>query len=192
MAKVITFSRAFPKYHPKAGEPTYFVEKFLNSVGVEFTAKSYLQKLLVLNTKNIAKGKLSFEDIEAFYLSLNTGIFDTKNHTIRNGLRFKAIELFSPRVWSQVPYDSPQIIFWDDTMVEKTWGFEMKPAAWWDECQYSSKDFVTTAENLKTIAANDGLTLTGFAQWFAGKGMMNSKRKPFNGQIICWNKDINY
>lgn len=26
MAKVITFSRVFPSYHPKAGQPTYFVE----------------------------------------------------------------------------------------------------------------------------------------------------------------------
>jgi hypothetical protein len=27
MAKVITFSRFFPAYHPRKGEPTYFVEK---------------------------------------------------------------------------------------------------------------------------------------------------------------------
>lgn len=32
MAKVITFSRTFPSYHPKAGQPTYFVEKFYNSL----------------------------------------------------------------------------------------------------------------------------------------------------------------
>lgn len=32
MAKVITFSRQFPSYHPKAGQPTYFVEKVLRSV----------------------------------------------------------------------------------------------------------------------------------------------------------------
>jgi hypothetical protein len=29
MSKVLTFSRVFPSYHPKAGHPTYFVEKML-------------------------------------------------------------------------------------------------------------------------------------------------------------------
>jgi hypothetical protein len=28
MAKVRTFSRFFPKGHPKSGQPTFFVEKF--------------------------------------------------------------------------------------------------------------------------------------------------------------------
>lgn len=28
MSRVITFSRFFPKTHPKAGNPTFFVEKF--------------------------------------------------------------------------------------------------------------------------------------------------------------------
>ena len=32
MAKVITFSRTFPSYHPKKGQETKFVEKFLNGV----------------------------------------------------------------------------------------------------------------------------------------------------------------
>ena len=27
MSKVITFSRYFPSYHPRKGEPTFFVEK---------------------------------------------------------------------------------------------------------------------------------------------------------------------
>lgn len=32
MSRVITFSRTFPKYHPRAGEPTFFVEKILKGV----------------------------------------------------------------------------------------------------------------------------------------------------------------
>ena len=32
MSKVITFSREFPKYHPKAGQPTFFVEQIYNSL----------------------------------------------------------------------------------------------------------------------------------------------------------------
>jgi len=31
MSRVITFSRAFPKGHPKQGEPTHFVEQLVNS-----------------------------------------------------------------------------------------------------------------------------------------------------------------
>jgi hypothetical protein len=31
MSKVITFSRVFPSYHPKKGQPTYFVEKLYKS-----------------------------------------------------------------------------------------------------------------------------------------------------------------
>jgi hypothetical protein len=30
--KVITFSRTYPSYHPKAGQPTYFVEKVWSSL----------------------------------------------------------------------------------------------------------------------------------------------------------------
>jgi hypothetical protein len=36
MAKVITFSRTFPAYHPKKGQPTYFVEKFLTAINDKF------------------------------------------------------------------------------------------------------------------------------------------------------------
>jgi len=31
MARHIKFSRTYPAHHPKAGQPTYFVEKFLRS-----------------------------------------------------------------------------------------------------------------------------------------------------------------
>ena len=32
MSRVLILSRQFPKYHPKSGEDTFFVEKFLKSV----------------------------------------------------------------------------------------------------------------------------------------------------------------
>lgn len=35
MSRVITFSRTYPSYHPKAGQPTYFVEKVMNSFHVD-------------------------------------------------------------------------------------------------------------------------------------------------------------
>ena len=41
MARIITFSRTFPAYHPKAGEPTYFVEMILNDLGIDFRSWFY-------------------------------------------------------------------------------------------------------------------------------------------------------
>lgn len=35
MSKVMTFSRTYPSYHPRKGEPTYFPEKILTSIGNE-------------------------------------------------------------------------------------------------------------------------------------------------------------
>ena len=31
MSRVMTFSRVFPSYHPRKGDPTYFVEAILNA-----------------------------------------------------------------------------------------------------------------------------------------------------------------
>ena len=53
MAKVITVSRTFPDYHPKAGQPTYFVEQILNALGMNkpFNSADFQHDLIVLNTK---------------------------------------------------------------------------------------------------------------------------------------------
>ena len=37
MPKIRTLSRTFLKGHPRAGEKTYFVERFLCSVGIDYT-----------------------------------------------------------------------------------------------------------------------------------------------------------
>jgi len=136
MSKVITFSRVFPKYHPKAGQPTYFVEKIL------------------------AKAKV---------------------HTIRNGNRWKVGDKFSPRIWSDKPYKSKQIIFSTDIEIKKVFSF--------------SKDLIsehfylngieTHPDDLMEIAKNDGLELSDLLLWF-------QYPKPFNGQIICWSEDVSY
>lgn len=172
MARVITFSRTFPAYHPKAGQPTHFVEKFWESIKI--------QDLNPIQGLGDEKQRFCFET------------FAPKHHTIRAGSRWKVGDMFSPRVWSGKPYNSKQIIIAPDIEVKKVWDFEMIPDLHWDECMYKSKDFIVDADRLNAIAKNDGLTLTEFAQWFAGSGMMSSKRKPFTGQIICWNESVNY
>ena len=98
MAKVITFSRTFPAYHPKVGQPTYFVEKFYNSL---FSRN---------NLMDYPKG-----------LEINESILEMKNHTIRAGERWKKGEYFSPRVWSGKPYNTPQIILAKDIHCGWSW-----------------------------------------------------------------------
>jgi hypothetical protein len=183
MSKVLTFSRVFPKYHPKAGQATYFMEK----VWMSFELSSSYYDLINLNPDKEKIAEKIWESVLMNYDSLAP-----KYHTIRAGNRWKAGDKFSPRVWSGKPYNSKQIIIAPDIEIKKVWDFEMIPFAWWDECQYTSKDFVVTSDALKEIAKNDGLTLQDLAQWFAGPGLMSSKRKPFKGQIICWNENINY
>lgn len=100
-----------------------------------------------------------------------------KYHTIRAGSRWKAGETFSARVWSDKPYRSKQIEFAELT-IKKIWDIEF------DENGviaingfYTDKDY--------EIAMNDGLAEDDFYSWFP-------MGKPFKGQIICWNENIDY
>lgn len=183
MARVINFSRQFPSYHPKVGRPTYFVEQILRGIGINYRSDSYIQKLCVLNTKNIANGKLSFEDIESFALSLQEKN-NSKVHTMRSGSRFKSGDTFSPRCWFGRPYNSPQLIFWDDIEVIKTWKFENDI----DGVFYLNGkpvDVTSSICNGTSIAENDGLSGEDFLDWFP-------VGNEINGQIICWDEYVKY
>lgn len=100
MSRVMTFSRYFPAYHPKAGQPTYFVEQIHNSLDCD----------------------VSFELGEQLDLQ---EIDKCKHHTIRTGNRWKTGDTFSPRVWSGRPYNSHQIIIAPDITITNTWDFEI-------------------------------------------------------------------
>jgi hypothetical protein len=104
MPKIRTFSRTFPSYHPKAGQPTYFVEKFYNSLGVDYRNKAYM--LRVLKKNNPEKELWLLRD---FIDSLNFGVTEEKKHTIRAGAHFKNDDEIQLAVWSGRPYNSPQI-----------------------------------------------------------------------------------
>lgn len=176
MSKIITFSRVFPAYHPKKGKPTYFVEQILKNIGINYFSDNYLQKLCELNLGNISKGKLFFRDIEKFHLSLQEKE-DEKLHTIRRGNRFSSGDYFSPRCWFGKPYSSPQIIFWEDIEVKQTHKIERD----------KNGSFVVNGkhENIITIAHNDGLSGDDFLDWFPIEN-------EFNGQIICWDDEVQY
>ncbi len=174
MSKVITFSRVFPAYHPKKGQPTLFAEKLINSFRND---KNFAELVYDLGDK---LGYMYADDI----LSVIDSV-EPKNHTIRSGNRWKVGDNFSPRVWSGKPYNSKQIILAPDIEIKKVWNIEV--------CHYAVNGKVKGVSafiingniytNWDILALNDGLSLNNLISWF---------NKPFKGQIICWNKYINY
>ena len=167
MAKVITFSQKFPSYHPKAGQPTYFVEAFYKSLFVMKCLPKELEE--------------SFNH-EVFLNGM------TKHHTVRSGNRFKKGDFFSPRVWGtdvnpksgkSGAYHSKQIILSHDTEIKNVWDIEINEAT---EISINGK-FISYGWEVE-LANNDGLSWQEFNDWFV--------KLPFKGQIICWNDAISY
>jgi hypothetical protein len=173
MSKVITFSRFFPSYHPRKGEPTYFIEKIqtgLLTMGLmsHFTLDSIPIEILETLTKDLVHPKY---------------------HTIRAGNRFKVGDMFSPRIWSGRPYNSKQIVIAPDLKVEKVWDFEV--AIRGKVKTFKTPQFTCEPDikNWFQFVKNDGfdtfydMDSDDFNAWF---------NKPFKGQIICWNRNITY
>lgn len=182
MSKVITFSKTFPKYHPKAGQPTGFVKSILHQQGVLIN-EDYKRLLLKLNTKKLFEGKLSFADIIFFLEDLkkeDEPFFD-KIHTIRKGYRFMACEKFSPRIWSAKPYASPQIIFYDDLEIKKVHEFRLEPTEKYARYFVNDKEMISI--DFVKLSKNDCLEPDDFEDWFQYKKM--------SGQVICWD-DVSY
>lgn len=144
MARVITFSRTFPSYHPKAGRPTYFVEKIWEST------KTFSEISL--------PGNVLFDE-QYRYLR---NPFVPKHHTIRAGHRWKVGDWFSPRVWSGKPYNSKQIQFAPEIQIKQIWDVEFDE----DACLWIYSDKEKGAGVLHRVAKNDGLSLTDLMTWF--------------------------
>lgn len=166
MSKVLILSRTFPSYHKRKGEPTHFVEKFLNSL----PNNEGLYEIEDLNP-NITKITEEFwETIEMNYHKLGL-----KLTTIRRGNRFKTGDKFSPRVWSGKPYRSKMIKIAKDVVVFKTWEFEIKNGLFYVDGKVTLPEHISTVDGFKYI--------DDFLDWF---------RFPneFKGQVISW-KNIN-
>jgi hypothetical protein len=186
MAKVITFSRVFPAYHPKAGQPTYFVEQIWNSFNVKAGGEEFIAPfdhgVQELNSK------LPHATVCGFLNELQMRVIYTlkKYHTIRGGNRWKVGDKFSPRVWSGKPYQSKQIIIAHDIEIKKVWDIEI-----WRGSRNLSVAINIEGINYMVpwvdVAENDGLTIEDFESWFNLKPF-----QEFKGQIICWNDQINY
>lgn len=179
MSRVITFSRNFPAYHPRKGEPTFFPEKLFNSLhraaGVYFT-NTY--SLVDLNPDREKEAEAFWQTIQFNYDRLGF-----KGHTIRSGNRWKVGEKFSPRVWSGEPYKSKMIKIAPDIEVKKIWAFKIDRGRFW--ISNGSEYRPVLWSQLDTIANNDGLSTLSFMNWF-------QHPKAFNGQVICWDNSINY
>ena len=124
MSKVITFSRVFPAYHPKKGQPTFFVEKIWQSFGINplFPSPS-----LSIHNTHLPYDIVHLVGDDLVYLHE----YDPKHHTIRAGNRWKVGDKFSPRVWSGKPYNSKQIIIAPDIEIKKVWEFEINENGYW-------------------------------------------------------------
>ena len=194
MSRVITFSRQFPSYHPRAGKPTYFVEKVWQSIGLpgyEFTSK-------------FEKIPGDFKSSIAWGYRIPDG---SKHHTIRAGHHWKVGDWFRPVVWGddinpksgrKGPYQSKQITFAPDIEVKKVWDFEMdtlgvcaiaKPG---EQVIYTFEYDDQWPESLDNeIAKNDGLSPEDFYWWFS-RSPEFKKNDGFAGQIVCWSDSITY
>jgi hypothetical protein len=177
MSRVITFSRYFPKAHPRAGEPTYFVEKiwrcYADHIGSVFDLGDYQR---------------DYDDRpDRTHEIISIMKFDPKHHTIRAGNRWKVGDKFSPRVWSGKPYASKQIVIAPDIELKKVWDINI---TWGDYSWFISSKENSRPMSLDLIAKNDGLEPSDFKSWF--NTSKRSNYGSFTGQILCWNESINY
>jgi hypothetical protein len=175
--KVLTFSRHFPKGHPKAGQQTFFVEKVLNCFRREDFS---LPTSFIPWTENYVALLKGDEYLKAM------AVRDLKHHTIRAGSRFSPGEKASLRMWSDKPYRSKQIEF-AQVEVKKVWSIEIVISHTWWSFRIDDKFF---CGNVKVIANNDGLELQDFIDWFTIHP--KSIDREFKGQVICWNDQIEY
>lgn len=160
MARVITFSTAFPKTHVFSGHPTYFVERIwrYNEMYRNQSPSPEYDEILKLEVKR--------------YSAYN---IPPKLHTIRAGNRWRAGEMFSPRIWSGKPYKSKQIIIAPDMVIRSVQSIEIDLTKGYKNIVIDGK-YIDDKE-CDLLAANDGLSWDGFEDWF---------NKPFKGQIVNW------
>jgi hypothetical protein len=194
-SRIITFSRTFPSYHLRKGEPTFFVEAILTQLGIDYTSHNYFVWLVENNPK------ISEVFLDKFYNSLSQNIAP-KSHTIRSHKRpLKVGEYINPNCWAGKPYNKTEEGFWQikfapNIEVKKMWGYEVKcPSKGVEQWFLNSSTMVSenneymqqwfNANLIKEIAKNDGLELADFLLWF-------KHPSEFKGNIICWNENIEY
>lgn len=182
MSKVLTFSRVFPSYHPRKGEPTYFVEKMINWW---WNSSDHVYHNVIDMILDLNGDKFTEQEVIEFVESLNADVTDIKSHTIRASNRFVAGDYARPVVWYGKPYRSKQLQFLPNILIPKTYEIELTFV-----CYINS--VLISYDQLCDVAGNDGLTVEDFKKWFQFPNLWFKYAKPFDGQIICWNENIKY
>lgn len=163
----ISFSRTYPSYHPKKGQPTFFVEKILNELDLYPEERS----IGIIN---------------------NDAHHGKKSTTIRAGHRWKAGDWFQPVYWGDDinrssgrsgPYHSKMVKFCPPIQIKKVWDFEIKNTSIWVNDNMYVELNGAVDKTLLEVAKNDGLSLDDLLSWF-------KHPNDFDGQIICWNENI--
>lgn len=166
MSKVIMVSRTFPAYHPRKGQPTYFIEKIWKSLlNMDADVADHIYEV----------GKIlpNYQYADDVLMAVDNSI--PKNHTIRNGKRWHTGDKASLRVWSGLPYRSPQI----------TIAPEVELIVKDIEITKLGQIFIDGIDKFHMVEAielakNDGLSPVDFLLWIG---------YPFSGQILIWNNN---
>ena len=153
------------KGHPRAGQPTYFVEKFYNSLFHKNNLMDYPNGLFV-----------------------DDSIKETKHNTIRMGWHFKPVDELTLAVWTGKPYRSKQIKLWTGPIRAVNIVIQVRLYNSIKVCKVIPKGNRYTLDSINKIelAKNDGLSLEDFISWF---------KLPIgdhDAQILIWNPEINY
>lgn len=164
------FARTFPMTHPRKGEPTHFVEKIWKSLCANGECPEELDKFIQHYEAQVRGEYAKYNEIHR------------KGHTIRAGTRWEVGDYFIPRVWSDKPYRSKTIQFAPPIRVEKI--YDISRIGFNFRMDYR----IIPVATLEQICKNDGLEYVDFYDWFKDAGV----KKDWFGQIICWDKKIEY
>lgn len=161
---VITLSKKFPKGHKKEGKPTFFKEQ--------------LQNALLADAGVSACDCCKYETRNCRACGHEATKFHEKLHTIRANYdlwakRFEEVErgeaCISVRQWTDKPYRSTQIEIAQLTR-EYGIGLQKLDVIKASEAGYIDYKLLNPKKNKRVtyeeLAANDGLTLEDFREWF--------------------------
>lgn len=161
-------------------------QHFYSMIDIKFSTKfpathprkgevtNFVAKILKYKFDN---GYTAGNSVEEIQLRQICNQYAPKLHTIRAGERWKVGDVFAPKIWSGRPYYSTPIQFAPPITIQKIWAFE------YDGFHFKIDGKIIYGDDVVKLAANDGLTQADFAEWF---------NKPFSGQIICWDKNLDY
>lgn len=156
----IKFATVFPSRHPRAGEPTHFVEKIWEAVPGD----------------NILYDAINYEVLRPYAESFQSKkMWTPKRTTIRAGHRWKKGDMFMPKIWTGIPYRSKPIAICEPLEVLDVEDFTIGM-----DGIYWLNDDILTLKELEDIALVDGFDeVNDFELWFNVK-----KGQTFDGQRI--------